>query len=359
MADTPMSDSTALSNALPAIPLPALPPISSPAPLASSSSSTPQPQPQAVHIPAPSSAADSENGPPKRKRVRRSEGQPGPGKSWRKGLKGSVTSVGVPTLVAGAGIESLTASPTSHTPATAVPKPSTPSAQPVVHYHHPPVKAFSPLPPFNPTNRTASTLVGAPPKLATQFIAPQVLELGAPRPRRWGRGKMEFRSITGGTIVLTSWQGDTFSPYLDHVSTNSIDELASPPPQSHSYLPPPLVPTSSGMKPSLSRTAPPSQGQRYSPYSLSQTQPQPQPAAQPQYYQPPAQQQQRVYTPNLTLAPPTIPPYHHTPSAQSSPISNSVSPNHANSRNSYPARPAANSSGGVVGAAVQETKPAV
>jgi len=90
MADTPMSDSNALSNALPAIPLPALPPISSPAPLASSSSATPQPQPQPVHIPAPSSAADSENGPPKRKRVRRSEGQPGPGKSWRKGLKGLV-----------------------------------------------------------------------------------------------------------------------------------------------------------------------------------------------------------------------------------------------------------------------------
>lgn len=104
---------------------------------------------------------------------------------------------------------SSVASPTSHTPASTAPKPSTPSAQPVVHYHHPPVKAFSPLPPFNPTNRTASTLVGAPPKLATQFIAPQVLELGAPRPRRWGRGKMEFRSITGGTIVLTSWQGGT------------------------------------------------------------------------------------------------------------------------------------------------------
>ncbi|GAA5869735.1 hypothetical protein JCM16303_001779, partial [Sporobolomyces ruberrimus] len=306
---------------LPAIPLPALPSLSSPGP--SSSSVTPQPPPTNKR-PTPNTPDTATDGPPKRKRVRKSvastvasvnggttpgETTPGPGKSWRRGLKGNLAGVGLEGAMAAAARETST-------------KPSTPiatSTRPVATSPAPPPVPLPPLIPFHPPPRTASHLVGAPPKLATQFLPPQVLEPGAPRPRRWARARMEFRNVMGGTISLTSWQGDTYSSYAEHLNRNQIDELASPPPPPTSTstpstrLPPvpsqPTVQTSSGPKPSLSRppqTQPPIE--KFSPYPIPSPQPPPQPNSSTQ-----------------NLAPPTIPPFHD--SSSQSPGSNpAVSP---------------------------------
>lgn len=254
MTDTPMAS----LSGLPAISLPALPSLSSPGP--SSSSVTPQPPPTNKR-PTPNTPDTATDGPPKRKRVRKSvasafasvnggttpgETTPGPGKSWRRGLKGSVPTVPLYLLISPTDlflssiatvvtsresgwkaqwvrvILSHASSPSSKliplfrhlSPAAAAretsTKPSTPiatSTRPVATSPAPPPVPLPPLIPFHPPPRTASHLVGAPPKLATQFLPPQVLEPGAPRPRRWARAKMDFRNVTGGTISLTSWQG--------------------------------------------------------------------------------------------------------------------------------------------------------
>ncbi|GAA5950120.1 hypothetical protein JCM3765_004203 [Sporobolomyces pararoseus] len=319
MADTPMSG----LPALPGIPLPALPPLSSPAP--SSSSATPQPPPTNKR-PTPNTP-DTTDGPPKRKRVRKSaasaagggtpgETTPGPGKNWRKGLKGNLAGVGLEGAMAAAAREGST-------------KPATPSAaaKPAASSPAPPPVPLPPLVPFNPTGRTASHLVGAPPKLATQFLPPQILEPGAPRPRRWARAKMEFRNITGGTITLTAWQGDSYSSYTEHLNRNSIDELASPPPPNRFPLP---GPASSGPKPSLSRT--PQQQQHHQAQSTpiaggAQPQSHSRPQAFTPYPVPSPLSQPPPSVPTYqssSLAPPTIPPFNNQP-PQSSP-SHSQSP---------------------------------
>lgn len=232
-------------------------------------------------------------------------------------------------------------------------KPATPSAaaKPAAASPAPPPVPLPPLVPFNPTGRTASHLVGAPPKLATQFLPPQTLELGTPRPRRWARAKMEFRNITGGTITLAAWQGgtltlsnsflvhdslltllvDSYSSYTEHLNRNSIDELASPPPPNRVPLP---APSSSSSKPSLSRT--PQQQQQYhqaqSTPVVGGAQPQshsrppaftPYPVPSPLSQPPPAAPTYH----SSSLAPPTIPPFHQQQQhSRSSPSSHSQSP---------------------------------
>ncbi|GAA5914651.1 uncharacterized protein JCM6883_001030 [Sporobolomyces salmoneus] len=302
MADTPMSG----LPALPGVALPALPSLSTPGP--SSSSVTPQPPPPSNKRPTPATP-DTADGPPKRKRVRKSaaasvtgipgDTTPGPGKNWRKGLKGNLAGVGLEGALAAA----IVTKPTTPTASVrAAPSPG------------PPPVPLPPLVPFHPPPRTASYLIGPPPKLATQFLPPQVLEPGAPRPRRWARAKMEFRNITGGTVSLLAWQGDSFSSYGEHLGRSSIDELASPPPSSVPRYPHPappssassIVQTSSGPKPSLSRTPQPpllpgvqAQPHAYTPYTPYAVQ---SPSTQPA----PPQSTSSGYS---NLAPPTIPPY--------------------------------------------------
>ncbi|GAA5903137.1 hypothetical protein JCM5296_003351 [Sporobolomyces johnsonii] len=179
---------------------------SSPAPsVASTSASNAKAKAKA---PAKSKAvvagADGAEKPKKKRAPKKAPGEVGPGKSWRKGLKGNLAGVGLDPATAASIRENLSTNPTA---GASSPAAAAPSVRP-------------------------SAAVGAPPKLATQFLPPQALEVNTPRPRRWIRSRMEFRSITGGTVRLPSWQGDSFSPYADHIASTQIDELASPPPPS-------------------------------------------------------------------------------------------------------------------------------
>ncbi|GAA5931981.1 uncharacterized protein JCM15063_001091 [Sporobolomyces koalae] len=244
MTDLPVS-SLPPNSALPAMPLPALPPISSPVP--GPSSLSPMPPSVGSKRATPGTPDLTDAGPPKRKRVRKSvatggtPGEPsaGPGKSWRKGLKGNLAGVGLEAALAAGTVREV----------------STPVATPAVAAPPaPPPVPLPPLIPFHPPPRVASNLVGVPPKLATQFLPVQKLELGTPRPRRWARAKMEFRNITGGTIVLSSWQGDTSSAYSEQLGRVSVDELGSPVPGART---PSSHTASSITRPALARYAPP------------------------------------------------------------------------------------------------------
>ncbi|GAA5919020.1 hypothetical protein JCM1841_002696 [Sporobolomyces salmonicolor] len=228
--DTPMSDasSSAPPPSLSFAPPPPAPESVSPVPPTLAHASGPSVAPATPYVassPAPSvastsaskakakapakpkaavSSADGAEKPKKKRAPKKAPGEVGPGKSWRKGLKGNLAGVGLDPATAASIRENLTTNPPA---AASSPSAAAPSARP-------------------------SAAVGAPPKLATQFLPPQALEVNTPRPRRWIRSRMEFRSITGGTVRLPSWQGDSFSPYADHIASTQIDELASPPPPS-------------------------------------------------------------------------------------------------------------------------------
>ncbi|BGO90389.1 hypothetical protein NBRC10512_004830 [Rhodotorula toruloides] len=234
----------ATSSATPGAAAPPIPPVASDAsggaPLASSSSSGISPSPAAPPTPsavagAPSAATpatakgkgkakaagqknkaaegpDGEPKPKKKKTAAKKPGEPGPGKSWRKGLKGNLAGVGLDPAVA-AGLHGA----------------GTPGASS-------PGGAGSPAP-SRASAAGGTGGVGAPPKLGNQFLATQPLQIGTPRPRKWIKGKMEFKRYDGATILLPSWQGDSYSAFATAVGTAEIDELASPPPAS-SPLPP-------------------------------------------------------------------------------------------------------------------------
>ncbi|GAA6062376.1 hypothetical protein JCM10212_003185 [Sporobolomyces blumeae] len=277
-----MSDSSTPAPSLSSIPFSALPPLSlstthstssnptpdpTPAPLTSTSTAPPPapstatstPKPTSIRIkalpptshPSPSTSSHSpaatpdEKPPPKKRRTKKAAGEVGPGKSWRKGLKGNLAGVGLDAATAAA-IRDGTAKPASgantHSGSSPVPRGShagTPSL----------ASTTAALGQGERSHATSSTTggggggggrgerptassVGAPPKLQAQFLPAQVLEVGTPRPRRWNRTRKEFKSVTGNVIALSSWQGDPFSPYSEHVTNTSLDELASPPPPS-------------------------------------------------------------------------------------------------------------------------------
>ncbi|BGP23553.1 hypothetical protein Rt10032_c02g0710 [Rhodotorula toruloides] len=155
---------------------------------------------------------DGEPKPKKKKAAAKKPGEPGPGKSWRKGLKGNLAGVGLDAAIA-AGLHGASTPGASTPGGAASPAPSRASAA------------------------GGTGAVGAPPKLGNQFLATQPLQIGTPRPRKWIKAKMEFKRFDGETILLPSWQGDSYSAFAIAVGIAEVDELASPPP-AFSPLPP-------------------------------------------------------------------------------------------------------------------------
>ncbi|BGP38753.1 hypothetical protein JCM10450v2_002707 [Rhodotorula kratochvilovae] len=223
-AGAPAQLSAAALPALPGLPsaAPPAPPSSSaisPSPGAQptpSGSATPLPQTDATPAPAAkgkgkgkavaagkTKADEPPDGEPKpkKKRSAKKPGEPGPGKSWRKGLKGNLAGVGLDPTIAASLHTGGTASPAGSSPA--------PARSAVVG---------------------STSAVGAPPKLNNQFLAANPLHIGTPRPRRWIKTKIAFKRVDGMSIALPSWQGDSYSAYATAALAAQTDELASPPP---------------------------------------------------------------------------------------------------------------------------------
>ncbi|GAA5852655.1 hypothetical protein JCM8547_002579 [Rhodosporidiobolus lusitaniae] len=300
---------------LPSLPLAAPPPPAPPP--AAPSTSTPRPP-----LVAPSTAASpakkkpaapkkkpAEEGPegepkPKKKRTSKKQGEVGPGKAWRKGVKGNLAGVGLnPDVGAAIHQAAATGTPVSLPPGTPVPGGSgTPVQTPGGG---------------GGTPRPATTAaIGAPPKLGNQFLQINPLHLGTPRPRKWTRGRVVIKSVSGRAIGLPSWQGDDNSLFAFAVGSSApasaqIDELASPPPGGYS---PSLTPAPSSSKPRASAAVggshlmTPSSSQRgqHAPSPLSHQQQTPQPL--PVHYAPPVLPPPPPASHSVTPAPPVFPP---------------------------------------------------
>ncbi|BGP54539.1 hypothetical protein JCM8202_001619 [Rhodotorula sphaerocarpa] len=164
-------------------------------------------------------AEETPEGEPKPKKKRTAAKKPaegGPGKHWRKGLKGAFPSQSAATA---AKDESVAGTPGA----------TTPSGMP----SH--VLASSPAP-SRASTAGVSSAIAPPPRMGNQFITVQSLHIGTPRPRKWIKSKMGFRRIDGRMMMLPSWQGDSYSAFATAVGTAEVDELASPPPAAPSNL---------------------------------------------------------------------------------------------------------------------------
>ncbi|ORY72383.1 hypothetical protein BCR35DRAFT_307649 [Leucosporidium creatinivorum] len=151
---------------------------------------------------------------PKRKRApKRPPGEPGPGKAWRKGLKG--------TLAAGTGAAAAGASPARTSPSVSRAGSTAGGAGP-----------------STPSGGGAGGLhaIGSVPKIATSFLPPLALDVRTPRPRRWSVGVKELKSVTGATLKFRSWRGASSSAYAES------RRPPSPTPRSLPTSPPPPPP---------------------------------------------------------------------------------------------------------------------
>ncbi|KWU42141.1 hypothetical protein RHOSPDRAFT_36339 [Rhodotorula sp. JG-1b] len=255
MPEAEQSSPAPLLNALPALPgAPPPPPAGgrggaglatpSPAPATPASSTSTTTAATARGAKGKGAAArkadDAPEGEPKPKKKRtatKKSSEPGPGKHWRKGLKGNLAGVGLDPAIAAtlqAGGASGAGTPTSS------------AAQ----------HASSPGPSRGSTVGVSSA-IAPPPKLGNQFITVQSLQIGTPRPRKWIKSKMAFKKVGGGTIMLPSWQGDSYSAFATAVGTAEIDELASPPPSAPSNLAAATAAFAHPTRPSLVDTPPP------------------------------------------------------------------------------------------------------
>lgn len=118
---------------------------------------------------------------PKRKRApKRPSGEIGPGKHWRKGMKGNLAGVGLQVPI--------------------------PAPPPIVY----PYGAGPP-----PLIPSRSHIIGPAPKIATAFLPPLALETRTPKPRKWSKVVKELTSITGMPLHFRSWQGRSASAYFD------------------------------------------------------------------------------------------------------------------------------------------------
>ncbi|GAA6034363.1 hypothetical protein JCM8097_002689 [Rhodosporidiobolus ruineniae] len=278
---------------LPSIPLPAIPstpaaPAAAPPPTtaAPAPSSTPAAAPKPKQSKKKKPADDAPDGEPKPKKKKPSKpkGEAGPGKAWRKGVKGNLAGVGLDPSI-GAQIHAAVgtgASLSLTNPGSPAPGASTPGGA------------------------ASTAAIGAPPKLGNQFLPSQSLQVGTPRPRKWRRGRVVIKSITGRALGLPSWQGDEFSAYAiaTGTSTGQVDELASPP---LGYASPSLTPVPAAVLKPRASAAVAAGGHLMSPLSSSQGQAQPpqtqyaaQPLAPPLF--PPAA------AASVPLAPPVFPP---------------------------------------------------
>ncbi|GAA5965179.1 hypothetical protein JCM8115_005381 [Rhodotorula mucilaginosa] len=252
MAEAGQSSPAPLLTALPALPgAPPPPPAGGPG---GAGLSTPSPAPSSTSTTATTATArgakgkgaaarkadDAPEGEPKPKKKRtaaKKSSEPGPGKHWRKGLKGNLAGVGLDPVIAA----TLQAGGTSGA--------GTPTSSAAQH-------ASSPGPSRGSTVGVSSA-IAPPPKLGNQFITVQSLQIGTPRPRKWIKSKMAFKKVGGGTIMLPSWQGDSYSAFATAVGTAEIDELASPPPSAPSNLAAATAAFAHPTRPSLVDTPPP------------------------------------------------------------------------------------------------------
>ncbi|SCV67771.1 BQ2448_5382 [Microbotryum intermedium] len=145
--------------------------------------------------------------------VKRAPGEAGPGKHWRKGLKG--------TIVAGQPLP---------------PRPSNPSDSPASDS----VTAPAPIEVSTPRASfpVAPSLPGAPAIKASgaaPFLPALPLEPKTPAPRKWTRGVIAIKSLRGGWLKLPTWEGDPKSEYAAYKIS-----LNPPPP------PPPVVDVTPG-----------------------------------------------------------------------------------------------------------------
>ncbi|GAA5976002.1 hypothetical protein JCM10908_005352 [Rhodotorula pacifica] len=196
-------------------------------------------------------AEDAPDGEPKPKKKRTAAAKKvvdaGPGKHWRKGLKGNLAGVGLDPTGA-ATIQGGT------TPGAGSPAPVGASSSAFA-------LASSPGPSRGSTAGIVSSAIAPPPKLGNQFIAVQALHIGTPRPRKWIKNRMAFKKPDGRVIMLPSWQGDSYSAFATAVGTTAaaaaeaeVDELASPPPVAPSNLAAATAAFSHPSRPSLAES---------------------------------------------------------------------------------------------------------
>ncbi|SCZ93665.1 BZ3500_MvSof-1268-A1-R1_Chr6-3g08806 [Microbotryum saponariae] len=155
--------------------------------------------------------------PPKKKQrkptVKRAPGEAGPGKHWRKGLKG--------TIVAG--------QPLPPRPVNAADSPASDSASLPA-----PIEISTPRTSFP----IAPSLPGAPAVKASgaaPFLPALPLETRTPAPRRWNRAVIAIKSLRGGWLKLPTWEGHPKSDYAAYKTS-----LNPPPP------PPPVIDVTPG-----------------------------------------------------------------------------------------------------------------
>ncbi|KDE04098.1 hypothetical protein MVLG_05468 [Microbotryum lychnidis-dioicae p1A1 Lamole] len=153
--------------------------------------------------------------PPKKKQrkptVKRAPGEAGPGKHWRKGLKGYVLSFVAPRPV----------NPADSPASDSVSLPA-------------PIEISTPRTSFP----IAPSLPGAPAVKASgaaPFLPALPLETRTPAPRRWNRAVIAIKSLRGGWLKLPTWEGHPKSDYAAYKTS-----LNPPPP------PPPVIDVTPG-----------------------------------------------------------------------------------------------------------------
>ncbi|KAK4053529.1 hypothetical protein OIV83_001697 [Microbotryomycetes sp. JL201] len=203
------SDSNAFGGAVDAVP--AMPPHPQP----SSITGSPAPNMTLGHMVLPklealpsSSAPDSDAGTsdtkPKRKRApRRAAGEPGPGKAWRKGLKGTIVAGQVdttqlPTLQPASGVGSPSMSRTGSNTVAAGPS-STLQAQSTVNAG----------------------------RVSTGWPSSMIPDYRTPKPRKWHQGQQDITTVSGNTIKLRSWIGAPVSLYAEMRKTRPANTASS------------------------------------------------------------------------------------------------------------------------------------
>ncbi|KAM0788586.1 hypothetical protein ACM66B_001708 [Microbotryomycetes sp. NB124-2] len=121
---------------------------------------------------------------PKRKRApKRPAGEPGPGKAWRKGLKGTIVAgqldaSQLPSAASASGVASASMSRTGSN-ATAIAGPSA----------------------------TMQGVTTSSSRVSTGWSSSTIQDYRTPRPRKWQRHQQEITTVTGKTIKIKSWVG--------------------------------------------------------------------------------------------------------------------------------------------------------